>query len=73
LRHHHKIKPKAGDFALVRRVTLGDDVLALHAPFAAADAPGTAAGTNGAGAPPDPARPLRRRLPAASRSPKMRP
>ncbi len=39
LRHYFKIRPKLGDFKLERRVTLGDDVLALFstaAPEAAA-------------------------------------
>jgi 16S rRNA G966 N2-methylase RsmD len=27
LRHHYRMKPKTGDFALERRVSLGDDVL----------------------------------------------
>jgi 16S rRNA (guanine966-N2)-methyltransferase len=33
LRHYYKIKPKLGDFKLERRVSLGDDVLALFSPL----------------------------------------
>ena len=33
LRHFFKIKPRLGDFKLERRVTLGDDVLALFSPL----------------------------------------
>jgi 16S rRNA (guanine(966)-N(2))-methyltransferase RsmD len=33
LRHYFKIKPKLGDFKLERRVSLGDDVLALFSPL----------------------------------------
>jgi len=29
LRHYYKVRPKTGDFALARRVTLGDDVLSF--------------------------------------------
>jgi len=48
LRHHIKVKPRLGDFKLERRVTLGDDILALFSalpagsrdPVAGADAKG---------------------------------
>jgi 16S rRNA (guanine(966)-N(2))-methyltransferase RsmD len=38
LRHHAKVKPKLGDFALERRVVMGDDVLALFVAAAASPA-----------------------------------
>jgi 16S rRNA (guanine966-N2)-methyltransferase len=40
LRHHFKVKPRLGDFKLERRVTLGDDVLALFSPLPPGDAAG---------------------------------
>jgi 16S rRNA (guanine966-N2)-methyltransferase len=71
LRHHFKIKPRLGDFKLERRVSLGDDVLALFT-AATPEADGSAART---GAPPaSPAgagAKTARRLPARPRSLKM--
>jgi len=63
LRHYFKIKPKLGDFKLERRVSLGDDVLAL---FAASPPEAPAAGAGAL-----PKRP-KGGLPAAPASPKMR-
>jgi len=40
LRHHYKVRPKLGDFALERRVSLGDDVLSF---FVRAEGDGPAA------------------------------
>jgi len=57
LRHFFKIKPRLGDFKLERRVTLGDDVLALFSPL-----PPETAGS------PETPKP---RLPGAARSLKM--
>jgi len=68
LRHFFKIKPKLGDFKLERRVALSDDILLLFSPLAA-EAGAAAAGAAAAG---PPAGPLKPRLPAKPRSPKMR-
>jgi len=68
LRHFFKIKPKLGDFTLERRVSLGDDVLALFT----APLPEAAAAQE----PEPPAVPApqpKRGLPAPARSPRMRP
>jgi 16S rRNA (guanine966-N2)-methyltransferase len=71
LRHHFKIKPRLGDFKLERRVTLGDDVLAL---FTAAP-PEAEEGAARRGAPPAPTAggqaKTSRRLPAPKGSLKM--
>lgn len=66
LRHYFKIKPKLGDFKLERRVSLGDDVLALF----------TALPPEAAREPAPPAVPAsrpKRGLPGPARSPKMGP
>ncbi len=72
LRHYFKIKPKLGDFKLERRVSLGDDVLALFTtpppePAAPAD-PASAAAPERETAAPRAAK----RLPARPRSLRMR-
>ncbi|OGD13164.1 MAG: 16S rRNA (guanine(966)-N(2))-methyltransferase RsmD [Candidatus Aminicenantes bacterium RBG_16_63_14] len=68
LRHYFKIKPKLGDFKLERRVALGDDVLALFVPEAAA-----AAGEAGPADAETAAKRPKTGLPRAPRSLKMRP
>jgi 16S rRNA (guanine(966)-N(2))-methyltransferase RsmD len=73
LRHFFKIKPKLGDFKLERRVTLGDDVLALFTtlPPEAADVPAAAAPSPLMPGLPAPAPKDRKRLPPRPRSLKM--
>ena len=66
LRHHFKIKPKLGDFKLERRVTLGDDILALFVPEAPSAGPG-ASESGTATERPDPG------LPRPRRSPRIKP
>ncbi len=73
LRHYFKIRPKLGDFRLERRVSIGDDVLALFtAPSPGAGSAAVEAGPGGTSrAPSVPAKRPGRGLPAAPHSPKM--
>jgi 16S rRNA (guanine966-N2)-methyltransferase len=66
LRHYYRVKPRLGDFELVRRTKLGDDVIAL---FVRDEGAGASAGAVAAIAPP--AGP-KAGLPRPPRSPKIR-
>ena len=67
LRHHFKTRPKLGDFKLERRVTLGDDVLALFSPLPPETVAEETAAVKAEASPRTP----KPRLPGAARSPKM--
>jgi 16S rRNA (guanine966-N2)-methyltransferase len=67
LRHFFKIKPRLGDFKLERRVTLGDDVLALFSPLPPETIGDDPAAVKAEASPRTP----KPRLPGATRSPKM--
>lgn len=71
LRHYFKLEPKIGDFALERRVAMGDDVLELFTSFpaeAAAGAPAAEAIPSEPAGTGVPAKRAKIRLPARPRS-----
>lgn len=70
LRHYYRIKPRLGDFRLVRRAELGDDVIALFVRDEGSGAPAGAAALGAASAPP---KGRRAPLPRPPRSPKIGP